>query len=938
MNRYCFTFFILLFSAAAFPQRGTIKGLLFDTLAKQPVASATITLLQKKDSSLVSFTMSDNNGKFELNNIANGEYRLMISHVNYHNNNKIFSINERVTVLDFGRIIMNDLTKVLDEVVITNDAPPVTLVGDTVQYNAGSFKVQPNASVEDLLKKMPGIKVDKDGTVKAQGEKVNKVLVDGKEFFGNDPKIATKNLPADAIDKVQVYNRLSDQAQLTGFDDGNSEKTINLKLKKDKKKGYFGKINAGGGTDDRYQGKFNVNSFKGARQMSAIGMANNTNTEAFTMMDILNFTGELKRMISGSGGNININISNDNNSPLAGMGGTNTGINTIWGGGLNYNNIIGTKTDFTSNYFYNRYNPEKESHIQRHYFLPDSSYLYNQDAHSDNVNNNHRLNLTADFQIDSFHSIKVSPSLSYQKTDNRTNSSYATMSDALEKGSDGYSHNFSGNEGYNFRTDILFRKKFRKKGRTLSFALQSTFNNNDGNNTLESVNNFYNKAGTIYQTDTINQKSKSESTLDGYTARFVYTEPLFKRSLLEFSAGKGNTTSSATKTTHDYNSYSGKYDDLNPFLSNDFRNTYGYTNAGIRLRKQTKKYNYAVGVSWQRSELEGKIISNNKDSVIGKSFTNFLPTARFEYYFTRFKHLRMNYTTFTNQPTITQLQPVPDNSDPLNISTGNPDLRQEYTHTLQTSLFLVNPYTNRNFFSFFTLQETQNKIVNADRIDAQGIKTTTPVNTNGIYNVTGDINWSFPVRFLKASLDLGSSVGYYKNKQFINAAQNKISTLSMGPNVRLDVNATDKLQLALTAGINYNHTTYSLQPSFNTTYISQQYGAEADWQLPAKFYLSTDFDYSINNQLAAGFNSRVPLWNASISRQVLRFNRGEIKLRVNDILNKNISVSRSSNQNYIEDSRVLTLRRFFMLSFTYSLTKTGLTKEGAGGGMRIIRR
>ncbi len=423
MIRFSVNLFLLLISLSTLSQRVTIKGVLYDSLAKQPVANATISLLQKKDSSLVSFTMSGDNGRFELNNISNGEYRMMISHVNYHNTYKSFKVDETVKEIDFGRVLMNDLTKVLEEVVVTNDAPPVTLVGDTVQYNAGSFKVQPNANVEDLLKKMPGIKVDKDGTVKAQGEKVNKVLVDGKEFFGNDPKIATKNLPADAIDKVQVYNRLSDQAQLTGFDDGNSEKTINLKLKKDKKKGYFGKINAGDGTDDRYQGKFNISSFKGARQMSAIGMANNTNTEAFTMMDILNFTGELKRMISGSGGNININISNDNNSPLSGMAGTNSGINTIWGGGFNYNNIIGNKTDFTSNYFYNRFNPEKESHIQRQYFLPDSSYLYNQDAFSDNVNNNHRLNLTADFQIDSFHSIKVSPSFSYQKTDNKSNSS-----------------------------------------------------------------------------------------------------------------------------------------------------------------------------------------------------------------------------------------------------------------------------------------------------------------------------------------------------------------------------------------------------------------------------------------------------------------------------------------------------------------------------------
>src|SRR5204863_7459284 len=230
----------------------------------------------------------------------------------YHTTNKIFTINDDNKSRDFGSITMNDKNKVLEEVVVTNDAPPVTMVGDTVQYNAGSFKVQPNASVEQLLKKLPGVKVEKDGTVKAQGEKVSKVLVDGKEFFGNDPKIATKNLPADAIDKVQVYDKQSDQAQLTGFEDGNYEKTINLKLKKDRKKGVFGKVMAGGGDQERYSGKGNVNSFKGARQFSAIGMANNNNAEGFSFMDILNFTGELSRMQRGSsGGNINMNISGE---------------------------------------------------------------------------------------------------------------------------------------------------------------------------------------------------------------------------------------------------------------------------------------------------------------------------------------------------------------------------------------------------------------------------------------------------------------------------------------------------------------------------------------------------------------------------------------------------------------------------------------------------
>src|SRR5437764_622228 len=277
MRRFNLCLLLIAFGSLASAQKnGGVTGIAVDTVAKQPVTSATITLMRKNDSSLVSFTMTDKSGRFALTGIQSGEYRLLITHINYHSAIVSVKIADDHTVLDLGNIIMNDRSKVLSEVIVTSETPPVTLVGDTIQYNAGSFKTQPNANVEDLLKKLPGVKVEKDGTVKAQGEKVQKVLVDGKEFFGNDPKIATKNLPADAIDKVQVYDRLSDQAQLTGFDDGNSEKTINLKLKKDKKRGMFGKINAGTGTDERYQAKLNVNSFKGARQLSVIGMGNNT--------------------------------------------------------------------------------------------------------------------------------------------------------------------------------------------------------------------------------------------------------------------------------------------------------------------------------------------------------------------------------------------------------------------------------------------------------------------------------------------------------------------------------------------------------------------------------------------------------------------------------------------------------------------------------------
>lgn len=930
---------VMMIGAVKAQKNGRVSGTVFDTLAGQPVVSATITLMKKVDSSLVSFTMSGNTGDFELKGLANGEYRLLITHTGYHNRSAYFSISDSNQRAELGRLLVNDKNKILSEVVVTNEVPPITLVNDTVQYNAGSFKVQPNASVEQLLRKLPGVKVERDGTIRAQGEKVSRVLVDGKEFFGNDPKVATKNLPADAVDKVQVYDRQSDQAQLTGFEDGTYEKTINLKLKKEKKKGLFGKVTAGAGNRERYEGRFNVNSFKGARQFSAIGMGNNTNAEGFSMMDILNFSGELARMQRGGGGNININMSGEDAAAMGvGQGSRNNGINTAWSGGLNYNNIIGTRLDLQSNYFHTRFNPRTENQISRQSFLPGSSFNYNQNSFGNNQNNNHRLNLNALFQIDSSSSIRITPSFNYQQTNNQSGTDYRTNSIDGQPINDGQSDNTSFNKGYNFRNDISWRKKLARRGRTFSLSLQTSLNQSDGGGSLSAINSFYQPNGALLKKDTLNQINTTNASLQGYTARAVYTEPVLKRSLLELSLSRGNTRNNSEKITSDFNRFSGKFDLLNETLTNNFENTYGLTSAGIRLRTQKRKYSYAVGLSWQQAELQGRIISNAKDSVIGKTFKNLLPNARFQYNISRFRTASLTYSAATNQPGITQLQPVPDNSNALNIREGNPDLKQEYTHNLQANLTFLNPFRNKNFFAFINLQATQNKIVNADVVDQLGVKRTRPVNVNGVYNFMSDLNYSRPLKFIPATVEIGLNTGLLRTLQFVNGASNNIKTFSTGPSVRLDINPADKLNIGLGAALSFNRTTYSLNAGLNASYSSQEYSATVDWEMPKRFFFSTDFTYTANSQRAAGFNVRIPIWNAAISKQMFNYNRGELKFAVQDLLNRNIGISRNTNNNFIEDSRNLTLRRFFLLSFTYSLNKTGLNNSGNGGGMRIITR
>ena len=920
-------------------KNGNVKGLVFDTIAKQPVAAATITVLQRSDSSLVTFTMTNSRGEFSLTNVAYGDYRLLVTHVNYHNVNKFFTVNDAHKSIDLANIELSDKNKVLEEVVVMAEAPPVTLIGDTVQYNAGSFKTKPNAVVEDLLKKMPGIQVEKDGTVKAQGQTVNRVLVDGKEFFGNDPKIATKNLPADAVDKVQVYDKQSDMAQLTGFDDGQSEKTINLKLKKDKKKGVFGKVNAGGGTEGRYQGKFNVNSFKGARQMSLIGMGNNTNAEGFSFMDILSFSGGMNQLGgSGGGGGININMSS--NDAMAGaMGGANNNaINTSWAGGANYNNIIGTNMEVQSNYFFSRYNPVTEQKLSRQYILPDSTYFYNQNSRTNNLSNTHRFNLTYDYLIDSLHSLKFTPTLSLQNSKNSSLSAYETLSEQLLRSNYGFSDNYAANDGYNFNGTLLFRKKFNRKGRTFSLSIGSTLNDREGNGELASVNQFYNRSGILVQTDSINQHNFSESEVRGYNTRAVYTEPLFKKSLLEFSVSKNESRSVSDKITYDYNRNSGKHDMINPLLTNNYENIYGTTTAGLRIRTQKKKYNYSLGLTWQNADLKGTIISGVKDSVITKSFYNLLPNARFQYNFTRFKNLQLDYRASTNQPSVSQLQPVPDISNPLNIKLGNPGLKQEFTHRLNASYTGINPFRNKSFFWFSSYSFTNNRIVNYDVIDSFGRKITTPVNVDGVYNLNNDLSLGLPLRFIKASLNFNTGFGYSKTIQFINTVRNNIYNISIDPGIEISKSFKDKFDLTMGAGFTYNKAKYSLQASLNNNYLTQDYSIDIGWQLPKNFYLSTDFRYTISSQRAEGFNAKVPLWNAAFSKLFLKYNRGEMKISVHDLLNENQAIVRTTNSNYIEDQNNRVLKRFFLLSFTYSLNKMSANAGENGRGNIIIRR
>jgi len=439
--------------------------------------------------------------------------------------------------LEIGTIIVHDL-KSLADVTVTTKRPPVTVNNDTLEFNTENFKTQPNAVVEELLKKMPGVTVDNDGVVRVNGQRINRVLVNGKEFFTGDAKMATKNLPADAVDKVQVFDKKSDRAEFTGIDDGNSEKAINLKLKKDRDNALFGKLTAGAGTDGRYDAQGNLNKFKGEQQVSVLGMGNNTNRQGFSFNDALSFSGDMMRNTRGGGAiTIRTGGGDDNNGlPVAGLGNAQQGIAKTYAGGVNYNDKWGKKTDVNASYIINDMSLKTDKDVNRENLIPGNNFNYLQNSSSIRDNMQHRINLSIDHKIDSFNSIKIMPSVTFQKSKTDIESNYLSLKPGNKKLNSGFSNSLTNADAVNFRNSILYRKRFAKRGRTFSANLNMNFNQSESDGSLNSNNSFYDSiTAAIKQTDNLNQQITQDAINRSFGGILTYTEPMGKTSLAEFS-------------------------------------------------------------------------------------------------------------------------------------------------------------------------------------------------------------------------------------------------------------------------------------------------------------------------------------------------------------------------------------------------------------------
>jgi Outer membrane protein beta-barrel family len=902
-------------AAPAFSQNTTVTGSINDKTEKKPVKNAVIALLTPKDSILYKFTRSDANGNFALQNVKPGNYIIMTTHPYYADylDNRV--INDTETKL--GTIDVISKSKLLQEVIVKTGSA-IKIKGDTTIYTADSFKVSANANVEELLKKLPGIQVDKNGEIKAMGEKVEKVLVDGEEFFGDDPGMAVKNLRADAVKEVQVFDKKSDQAEFTGIDDGNTKKTINLKLKDDKKKGYFGKVDAAGGLqnniDDRYNTNLLFSSFKGKRKLSAFLLNGNTGQDGLSWQDNDKYGGE----------NDNISMSMDEDGGIMYQwrgGGTDEepNVNTENGfikntnAGLQYSNKWNDKQtlNFTPKYNSQIYDNNKTNFTQTQ-LNGDTALNENAFTNTHINRNNFKTSATYDVKLDSNNSIKFIAKANFYHTESeeQRNATTRNQKNALTNLSNRQLQTKS--DKASFYGSVLFKHKFKKARRTMSLNADWNLLTTDGNNFLKSLNEDY--ANGI--TQNINQFRATDKTTQKVSSKIVYTEPLNKKYSLELAYELSYNRGNNDQLTYSYSPFTGKFDVAVDSLSNNFKQTITINKPSVKVSYSHKKikYNFGSGFGLTNFNFLDKTLGN--DYV--RNFTNFFPAASITYSYKSNHSLRINYNGNTTQPTLNQLQPLRDNNDFFNQYIGNPNLEPSFTNSINLSHNGYNFIKDIWTYQSINLRTVSNSITNDRIIDPLSGRTTTkPINTNGNISVNFWGGVGFKLKKADLRLNLNPGFSYNRFADVINSKTSFSRTTNTSLQVYISKSKDKKYDFSLGNDFSYNRNTTSQNSRVNKFYTNTV-NFNATVYYKKVWSLSSDYNL-FNRQKTEQFNTNLSnqLWNARMQRT---FKKDEFTayILVRDILNQNIGIDRNFYGNVSTEERNDRLKRYFMVGFTWN--------------------
>jgi hypothetical protein len=930
---------------ATFAQSANINGKIIDKVDNKTVAGAIVSLLKQKDSSVVSETVSSDEGDFLFTNITPDSLILKINTLNYQEYVSFITLkNENKTL---ATINLEPQGKNLASVTVVSRTPPVVQKGDTAQFSASQYKVNPDATTEDLIKKMPGISVAKDGTVTAQGETVKKVTIDGKDFFGDDASAALKNINAEAVDKIQVFDRLSDQARLTGFDDGNSTKAINIVTKASVKNGQFGRLYAGAGTNDRYNAGGNASFFKDLRKLSFVGSFNNINQQNFASQDLLGLTsGNSGGNRGGPGGGGP--QGGGRGGPGGGMGGGNdfsvgqsNGISKTNAIGINFSNEYNKKLTVAGSYFYNQSRNDNQSIVNTENFLQqkDTSLFTKQNSNSSTNNTNHRINLRLEYNFDSSNSLFFIPNINFQKNDavsiTDINNYFGQPANGklYDTANTSATKNISNRNGYNIRNSLLFRHAFAKKGRSISFGLNHSITKNNSESTADADFIFFNNNMVIK--DSLQQLYDNISTGNTVGGTIAYTEPLSKKSQLQFDYNPSVQKSKADQQTFDFDGQ--KYTQFDTLLSNKFDNTITTNNGGVTYRfVPNKDQQFQVGVSYQTTKLESNRTFPSKTNV-NQSFSNFLPNLMFRKKLAKYSNIRIFYRASTNFPSVTQLQDVVNRANPLRVSAGNPLLKQSYTQFLGSRFTYTNTKTANSFFVGFFVQTANDYITNATFIPSladssiqngielkKGAQFTKPLNLNGYRSARSFATYSMPLKFIKTTLNLNTGFTYQRLPGQINTTSIITNNAVYNAGFSLASNISEYIDYNISYAANFSQTNSSISGANN--FVNQVAGLQINLLSKKGWFVQNDISYQTNTGLSAGFNQKFGIWNAAIGRKFLKKNAGELKLTVFDLLKQNQSISRTIDARYIEDAQSVVLQQYFMLTFTYSLKNFGKAK------------
>jgi len=921
------TFFLICFMCclAAFAQDDfLIKGAVTDTAANSKLGYTTISVLSAQDSMLNTFTRTSADGTFELANLKKGDYILLVTYPKYADYVEKFTLDS-VKEINFGSINMILKSQLLEEVVITG-RQPITIKGDTTEYDAASFKLQPNAKVEDLLKQLPGIQVDQDGKITAQGKTVQKVLVDGEEFFGDDPTLVTKNIRGDMVDKVQLYDKQSDQAAFTGVDDGEKTKTINIQLKEDSKKGYFGKVDGGVGTREMYQGQVMFNKFKGKEKISAYGTLGNTGKVGLGWQDAdkygsssssMEFSddGSMMYMVSGGGDDLESFNGNYNGQ----------GIPLARTGGVHYDNKWDAdKQAINTNYKIGTLNVDgnRSNLVQRN--LPNGIINDQSNENFDNHIFRHKLDARYDLKLDSTTNLRISVDGTLKNSN--TISDYASVSrngeDALLNESERSLTNEA--DSRNFNANALLTKKFKKLGRSFSVNLNQSASNDKTEGFLHSENKFYNVTnGNLDSVQRVDQYKTNDIINNAFRSNITYTEPLLKNLSAVLNYGLSINNGHSNRKSFNQ-SAEGVYDILDSLYSSDYKLDQVSNQVGAILNYKTNKTSLNFGA--KVSGVRFKQLDNYTDELFKRNFTNFNPQLNYTYKFSQQKSVRLNYNGNNTQPTLDQIQPVRVNTDPLNIVLGNPDLRPSFTNRFNVGYSSYKVLSDQYVSFYGSYSFTTNPIVSNTITDAVGKSTYQSANLEGenTSNFYGGMYVGKKLKKLdvRVGLDLGTNGNIYYN--LTNNDLNQTKSYSYSGGLSLSKYKEKKYDFNINFGPSYNTSESSLQPEFNNNGWGLNGRAGFNVYLPGKIQIGSNGNYTYT-QATQSFDEDFQrfILDAYVKKKFFKEENLSFTISGSDLLNQNVGFNRSAYNNTISQNSYTTIRRYFMFSITWEFNKMG---------------